>query len=163
MNSKSSGDRRPEKHRQGSIAAIKRSLRELRNQLSVLNRQIGARIDLKEIDHDCLDLIARDGPLSPSALAEAAKLHPATMTGVLDRLERAGWIVRRRVETDRRAVLVAARGERMSEVVSLYAGMNSRMDEICAGYTDADLGLIADFLNCTIDAGKGATDELATK
>ncbi|MBO0754489.1 MAG: MarR family transcriptional regulator [Bradyrhizobiaceae bacterium] len=162
MNSKFSDAQESGKHRQRVTAAIKRLLRDLRNQLSVLNRQIGARIDLKEIDHDCLDLIARDGPLSPSALAEKAKLHPATMTGVLDRLERAGWVARGRVETDRRAVVVSARRDQIAAVVSLYAGMNTRVDEICADYTDADLDLIADFLRRVIDAGSSATEELAT-
>jgi DNA-binding MarR family transcriptional regulator len=162
MNSKFSDAQKPGKHRPRVTAAIKRLLRDLRNQLSVLNRQIGARIDLKEIDHDCLDLIAREGPLSPSALAEKAKLHPATMTGVLDRLERAGWVARGRVETDRRAVLVSARTDQIAAVVSLYAGMNTRVDEICADYTDADLDLIADFLRRVIDAGSSATEELAT-
>jgi DNA-binding MarR family transcriptional regulator len=55
---------------------------------------------------ECLDLIDRYGPLSPSALARRAGLHPATMTGVLDRLERDGWIVRERDPADRRGVLV---------------------------------------------------------
>jgi DNA-binding MarR family transcriptional regulator len=72
------------------VAALKRQLRDVRNQLSVRSRQIGGLVDLKEVDQDCLDLLARGGPLSPSALAEKARLHPATMTGVLDRLERAG-------------------------------------------------------------------------
>jgi MarR family len=41
----------------------------------------------------CLDLITRHGPLSPSAPARRAGLHPATMTGILDRLERGGWVI----------------------------------------------------------------------
>jgi hypothetical protein len=61
------------------------------------------------------------------------------MTGVLGRLKRAGWITRDRVESDRRAALVAARLERIREVASLYGGMNSRIDDICADYRDADL------------------------
>jgi DNA-binding MarR family transcriptional regulator len=34
--------------------------------------------------------------LSPSVLARRAGLHPATMTGILDRLERGRWITRDR-------------------------------------------------------------------
>src|SRR6266567_5997615 len=87
--------------------AIKDSLRAMNNQLSLLNHHVGRRVDLKDVDLDCLDLIDRHGPLSPSTLARRAGLHPATMTGVLDRLERGGWIARERDPSDRRGVIVA--------------------------------------------------------
>src|SRR6266511_3109265 len=77
-------------------AAIGKFLRELAIQLSLLNHQIGAQLDLQDVDIDCLDLIDRLGPLSPSALARLAGLHPATITGIVDRLERGGWVVRER-------------------------------------------------------------------
>src|SRR6266487_6226470 len=81
------------RRRRRLTAAIKESLRELSNQLSLLNHHVSAHLDLKNVDLDCLELIARRGPLSPSALARHAGLHPATMTGILDRLERGGWVV----------------------------------------------------------------------
>ncbi len=142
-------------------AAIKQSLRALRMQLSFLNLRVGASVDLKDVDLDCLDLIASHGPLSPSALARRAGLHPATMTGVLDRLEQGGWVARERDPIDRRAVVVRARHERAAELMRLYAGMNTAMDQICAGYSDAELEVIADFLGRTTNAGRSATDALA--
>src|SRR5712691_1109172 len=140
-------------------AAIKQSLRALRLQLSLLNLRVGAQLELKEVDIDCLDLVARHGPLSPSGLARRAGLHPATMTGVLDRLEQGGWVARERDPADRRAVVVRTRHERGAELMRLYAGMNTSMDEICAGYDDAELAVIADFLGRATAAGRIATDE----
>jgi DNA-binding MarR family transcriptional regulator len=140
---------------------IKDSLRDLRNELSMLNRQVGAQLALKDVDMDCLDLINIYGPLSPSALARRAGLHPATMTGVLDRLEGAGWVTRERDPSDRRAVAVRALRERNGELYGLLAGMNSSMDKICAGYDEAQLELVADFLRRTTDAGRDATQQLA--
>jgi len=142
-------------------AAIKQSLRALSIQLSLLNHQVGARAGLNDVDLDCLDLVARHGPLSPSALAERAALHPATVTGILDRLERGGWVARERDPSDRRAVVVRARRERNPELMRLYSGMNSSMNEICAGYGDAELEVLADFLRRTVDAGRSATDKLS--
>jgi DNA-binding MarR family transcriptional regulator len=149
------------RRRRRSINAIRESLRELRVQLALLNRQVGVRSGLRDVDLDCLDLVARHGPLSPSALARRAGLHPATMTGILDRLERAGWVARDRDPSDRRAVVVRAIPDRGAELFRLYAGMNTAMDEICAGYGDAELELLAGFLRRTADAGRHATDELA--
>ena len=48
---------------------IKESVRQMTTQLSLLNHQVGNRVDLKDIDLNCLDLIARHGPISPTALA----------------------------------------------------------------------------------------------
>jgi DNA-binding MarR family transcriptional regulator len=143
--------------------AISESLRELSVQLALLNHQVGAHVELKDVDFFCLDLINRHGPLSPSALARRAGLHPATMTGVLDRLQRGGWVTRDRDPgaSDRRAVTVRARRDRNAELFRLYAGMNASMEEICAGYTDAELELLAGFLRRTTEAGQSATDRLA--
>jgi DNA-binding MarR family transcriptional regulator len=149
------------RRRRRSTAAIKKSLRELSIQLSLLNHHVGTHLDLKDVDLDCLDLIARHGPLSPSALARRAGLHPATMTGILDRLERGGWVARDRDPSDRRAVVVRALRDRNAELVRLYSGMNTSMDQICAGYGDTELELLADFLRRTANAGRSAADELA--
>jgi len=151
------------RRRRRTTTAVKESLRELRNQLSLLNHQVGTRVELKDVDLDCLELIALHGPLSPSAVARQAGVHPATMTGILDRLARGDWIVRERdpEATDRRAVTVRAVRGRNAELFRLYAGMNTAMDELCAGYSEAELELVADFLRRTTEAGRTATDELA--
>jgi len=141
--------------------AVKDSLRELSIQLSLLNRRVGAQLDVRDVDWDCLEIVNRHGPLSPTALARRAGLHPATVTGVLDRLERAGFVVRDRDPADRRAFTVRALRDRAAEVYRLYAGMNGAMDRICADYTEAELQLLASFLNRATEAGHTAASELA--
>ncbi|MFP3466752.1 MarR family transcriptional regulator [Leifsonia sp. SIMBA_070] len=132
----------------------------MRVQLSVLNHHVAARADVKGVDFDCLDLISIHGPLSPGALAKVSGLHPATLTGILDRLENGGWIARERDAADRRAVVVRVLPDRNAEVLALYAGMNDRFDAICAEYGDAELSTIAGFLQKVHEAGAAATDEL---
>src|SRR5919197_2609803 len=161
MSSVSTTDAGAARRRRRLTTAIKESLRELRSQLGLLNHQVGAHLDLRDIDLDCLELLNRHGPLSPSALARRAGLHPATMTGILDRLERGGWVARARDPSDRRAVLVRALRDRNAEVFRLFAGMNGAMDRLCAGYSEEQLELVADFLRRTTSAGRHATDELA--
>jgi Transcriptional regulators len=144
-----------------SITAVKRSLRELNNQIALLSRQIGSRAEMRDVDLDCLDYLSREGAMSPTALARGAGVHPATLTGILDRLERGGWIVRDRDPNDRRAVLVRSLPERTAEMFRLYSGMNRRMDAICSGYDDEQLTVIDEFLRRVAEAGRAETDVLA--
>lgn len=151
------------RHRRGLHRAIKESLRDLGSQLSALNHSVSSRLDVKASDLECLDLISRRGPLSPSALSRQAGLHPATMTGILDRLERGGWIERGRDPSDRRGVLVSAARGRGAEVLRLYlvdSGMNAAMDDILSRYQDNELEVLADFLHRTAEAGRTAAAKL---
>src|SRR5487761_1241020 len=119
------------RRRRRQATAIKESLRELSNQLALLNRRAG--------------------------------LHPATMTGILDRLERGGWVSRDRDPgaADRRAVTIRIRRDRAAEIFRLYSGMNTLMDQILTGYSEAELELLAGFVRRTAEAGREATEQLA--
>jgi DNA-binding MarR family transcriptional regulator len=142
-------------------SGVREAMHGLVTQLSLLNQQVGARLELRLSDLYCLDLIHTHGPLSPTALARMAGMHPATMTGVLDRLERGRWIARERDPADRRGVTLHALCERRADIVRLYSGMNDAVDRICAEHTAAELDLIAAFLARATKAGQAAADELA--
>jgi DNA-binding MarR family transcriptional regulator len=144
--------------------AIKESLRDVGAQLSRLNQGVGGRMNIRPSDLACLDYISRAGPLSPTSLARLTGQHPATLTGILDRLERGGWIVRERDPGDRRGIVVRAERGRGAEILRLYlvdSGMNTALDEILAGYDEGELRTIADFLQRTAGAGRTAADTLS--
>ena len=151
----------PPPARRRSQAALRESLRDLSIQFGLLNHHVGVHLDLKDSDLHCLDLIDRHGPVSPGALARRAGLHPATLTGILDRLERGGWIARVRDPSDRRAVTLRALRDRNGELLGLYSGMNGAVQRICADYDDAQLALLADFVKRVADAGRAANEGLA--
>ena len=156
-----SGSREARRARRQRITEAKQSLRELRIELSVLNHRVGSQSEIKDVDFDCLDVITRYGPISPTTLARRIGVHAATMTGILDRLERGGWIVRDRDERDRRAVLVRGVPGKQRDIIKLYRGMNSSLDEILDSYSDDQINLVVDFLRRCTQAGHSATDQLA--
>ena len=149
-----------DRSRRRRIVAATRGLRDLRIELAVLNHRVGARVELRDLDFDCLDVIARIGPLTPSASAGRVGVHAATMTGILNRLETGGWITRTSAPDDRRAVLVGSTPDRQRELYGLFDGMNNRLEEICDRYSDHELDTIVDFLQRTVAAGQASSDDL---
>jgi DNA-binding MarR family transcriptional regulator len=150
------------RERRRLVTATKRGLRDLRIELSVLNHRVGNRVELKDIDFDCLDVIVRHGPLAPSVLARRVGVHLATMTGILDRLEAGGWITRDRLTDDRRGIQVRSLPDRQRELLEHFAGMNTAMDQLCDHYTDDQLEVIVDFLQRTTEAGRISSADLGT-
>ena len=146
--------------RRRAVNAVKEGLRELRTQLAALNHRVGSEASLRDADLDTFDLVARHGPISPSALARLAGLHPATMTGVLDRLEAGDWISRTRDAADRRAIAVASNPAKTGDMLRLFAGMNHAMDAVCADYDDAQLATIQSFLARAAQAGHESAELL---
>lgn len=140
---------------------LKRRFRDVNNQIALLSHHVSAQVELRDIDLDCLDFLAQHGPASPSALARRVGVHPATMTGVVDRLEKGGWIQRERAADDRRAVVLSVRREAIGEVFRHYDGMNSQLDAVCDAYSAAELELISGFLERTADAGRRAVAEFS--
>src|SRR5262245_3751408 len=71
-----------------------------------LRLDAAARLGVGETDFDALLLLDTAGPLAAGRIAEAMAITTGAVTGLIDRLERAGWVQRRRHEADRRQVLI---------------------------------------------------------
>jgi DNA-binding MarR family transcriptional regulator len=87
-------------------------------------------------------------------------IHPATLTGILDRLEAGGWLARERSSDDRRKVSLRALRTRAPELVRLYAPMNSAITKACANLTAEQLVTVRNFLSAIGDAASAAVDDL---
>jgi DNA-binding MarR family transcriptional regulator len=64
------------------------------------------KLGINRTDLRCLNIIDNSGPMTAGRLAELSGLTTASVTSVLDRLERAGYARRVRDQPDRRQVIV---------------------------------------------------------
>jgi DNA-binding MarR family transcriptional regulator len=87
------------------------------------------------------------GPITAGRLAELTGLTTGAITGVVDRLERAGYVRRVKDPRDRRRVIVELVSKKaMAEIAPLYAGMAQAVDKLCARYSDEQLAVVLDFV-----------------
>lgn len=160
MSSVASTDPESSRARRRAINDITDSMRELAVQMTVLNMRAGERVGLRDVDLKALDILMRDGAASASILGRRLGMHPATMTGILDRLEKGGWIVRERDPDDRRAVRVRAAHPKAGEVVQLFMGINDEMAGVFERYDQRQLETLVDFIQSATDAAKTAAGQL---
>ena len=118
------------------------------------------RLGINSTDLECLDLVVLRGPMTAGALAEATGLTTGAITGVIDRLERAGFARRERDPDDRRKVLVRALPEIEVEAAPLFAPMERAAMAVLSSYSDDELALLLTFFRRIHEAARAATVEL---
>lgn len=87
--------------------AILKSLRRIIRAVDLYSRKLVTQTGLSGPQLICLRQLATEGAMQTSHLAEAVNLSPATVCGILSRLEQRGLVVRQRDADDRRRVLVS--------------------------------------------------------
>jgi DNA-binding MarR family transcriptional regulator len=100
-----------------------RSLRRMLALGLVFHEAVAVRLGINATDLKCLELAAGEQSVTPSRLAELAGLTSGAITGVLDRLERAGIISREADPDDRRRVVVRVALDRLDEISAIYRPM----------------------------------------
>lgn len=92
-----------------------------------------------------LDLLDRFGPLSAGELSERSGLAPASVTGLVDRLERKGVARRLPHPSDGRRVLIGIDEKQVREYDGLFTDFLADLTELSARYTDEQLETIIDY------------------
>lgn len=130
------------------IAEITGPLARRHSTATVLfHHAIAERLGLGPTDHKCLDLLVERGTLTGAELAALTGLTSGAITGVVARLERAGYLRREPDPQDGRRQLLHPVPERMAEVGAVFAGLQSDAAGLVTGFDTAQLTAIAEFLD----------------
>ena len=143
------------------VSAIVEQARRGSTRSVLLHTVVAERLGLNPSDHKCADLLmSESGVSTPGRLAELTGLSSGAITGVLDRLERAGFVVREADPHDRRRTWVRLTPERMPNMKRIFSPLAQGMEKLCAGYTLAELQLILRFMRESEAMATAATEEV---
>jgi DNA-binding MarR family transcriptional regulator len=123
---------------------------------------LAARRGLSATEEKALDLLERFGPLTAGELAKRSGLAPASVTGLVNRLERKGFARRVPHPSDRRSVLVEIDPAAVAAIAPLFSDWVASLHELLAGYSDEQLELILHFLSEAARRQQEATARLTT-
>ena len=133
--------------REELIASVMNEGRRMSARTVVFHAAIAERLGLNPSDHKCADLICNEtGPITAGRLAEITGLSTGAITGVVDRLEKAGFVARLPDAEDRRRVVISGVEGRAPNMRHLFLPMMEGMASLCDGYSNEQLDLIAGFM-----------------
>jgi DNA-binding MarR family transcriptional regulator len=128
------------------FVALDRKTREFNAQVAMFSQAVASRLGTNTTDLQCLNILSQTGPISAGRLAEITGLTVGAITGIVDRLERAGYARREKDATDRRRVIISLVGERDErELAPLFDDVRQASAELYSNYTDEELALVLDF------------------
>ena len=138
-------------HREALLAGVLREVRRMTAQSVLIGDAVSARFGLGSTDLECLDLALLSGGATAGEIARATGLTTGAITGVIDRLENAGYVRRERDPSDRRKVVVRARPAMTRRIAPVYQSLQREMTRLWTRYDDAQLAVILDFLRRSCD------------
>jgi DNA-binding MarR family transcriptional regulator len=110
-----------------------------------LHQAIADHVVISATDLRCLEAVTR-GPATVGELGQITGLATGATTRMIDRLEAAGFVSRRRDPSDRRRVVVVAEPDQTAAVGRLYDDIAMGWRELLERYSDDELQLLAEFL-----------------
>lgn len=134
---------------------------ELSTAVVLFHEAIAQRLGLSAADHKALGLVMRDGPLTAGALAQLTGLTPGAVTGLVDRLERAGYVRRTPDPADRRRSLVVTAQDLRADLARVFIELTREMGDFMSKYDEREMAAIADYITNTIKVLDAQTRRLS--
>lgn len=139
------------------LGELSRELRQFTGLGAAYFRAVAARFGMTVTDLEVVDLLEGIGPLTAGQLADLTGLTTGAITGMLNRLEKSGLVLRERDPDDARRVIVrlAPGQEALHEIGATLDSLATAWDEVVSGYDDERIA----FLLETLKRGAAQTRE----
>lgn len=114
----------------------------------VSQHAVAQRLGLNVTDLTCMGHILGAGsdPMTAGELAVRADVTTGAITGVVNRLESAGFVSRRADPADRRRVRVVAQESAARRIYEVYEPFYARLGTVFADYSPDEIAVLSDWL-----------------
>lgn len=141
-------------------AAIMESLQLIGLLTRQIEQQLAVVLGINSTDLSALEHVVTDGPLTARELADRLQVSTAASTHVVDRLERAGHVVRQPHATDRRKVLVVAVEASRERILTYIAPILAGADASISRLSTTERGVVEKFLSDVVNTYTEAAETI---
>ena len=150
------------------VASMSRKREELLRELEEENRKstaesmfllqaVAERSGMNLTDLQCITILTSTGPITAGRLADEMGLTTGSVTGVIDRMERAGYVRRERDQNDARRVIVRPVSEKLERAAGFLGSQDRVLEELMSDYEERDLALFLDLMRKSNDMTREET------
>ena len=143
--------------KEARIAELERKIRAASAQRTLYSGVLASKLGLNQTDLECLFIITLGQNVTPGQLAVETGLTTGAITGVVDRIQRAGYIERKRDPRDRRRWFLEPVPHRIEEIRAINRRAFASWTEELGRYSEAELDLLLDFSDRNYLAAVNAT------
>ncbi|WP_200930740.1 MarR family winged helix-turn-helix transcriptional regulator [Bacillus sp. FJAT-28004] len=122
-------------------------MRGLGTRTVVYQQNVAASLGLYNNDFISVDILREKGPITAGELSKLTGLATGSVTALIDRLEKSGYVRRQNDPNDRRKVIIVPLYEQKEDVSNTYIPLHNEMVKLASTYTEEELELITQFLN----------------
>ncbi|ACS99253.1 MarR family winged helix-turn-helix transcriptional regulator [Paenibacillus sp. JDR-2] len=126
---------------------LTRGMRRLGTRTVLYQQSVAASLGLYNNDFLSIDILHEKGPVTAGELSKLTGLTTGSVTSLIDRLEKEGFVRRQPDPRDRRKVIIEPVYENKEEVSVTYLQLHAAMVKLASAYTDQELELITQFLS----------------
>ena len=139
--------------REEIIQAIIDKQREMSTETIMFHQAVADELGLYITDHKCMDIIHRFGVMPAGRLGEMTGLTTGAITGMIDRLEKAGYVRRANDPKDRRKTIVEpVRNKKLERKIEMiFTPLHERMHKFLSSYSDNELTFLFDAITKLIE------------
>ncbi|MEQ9814630.1 MAG: MarR family transcriptional regulator [Azospirillaceae bacterium] len=127
------------------LSLLDRTMRAASAQRVLYSHALAQRLGLRQTDLECLFIITLNADVTPGRLAAETGLTTGAITGVVDRIERAGYVRRERDPADRRRIFLRPVSERIEGIRDVNRDMRELWMSELKRYDDAELAFLVEF------------------
>lgn len=129
------------------IEAVTQQLRKLSIRSVLFQQNITHTLGVIQTDLKTIDILAETGPITAGELATITGNSTSSITAILVRLEKAGFIIRKRNIQDRRKVMINLLEEKVNNLQLYYSSLSESTKNYCEKYNEDELELIIQFIS----------------
>lgn len=118
---------------------------------STFQQNMAQKMGVVHTDLKTANILNETGPITAGELSKITGLSTGSVTALVDRLEKAGYVRRERDKSDRRRVMIEPVPERHKEIMNHYKSLEVRINQLGERYEGHELKLILTFLSDITD------------